>query len=151
MIGLDHLFSRRRPSVARVVPSKKTLWLGRSRSEGKGPIFEQQFQVPAEGRDDMLFGLLRLSPRPVELLANNPPELQIMVRFRCAFPTATIPQVTAFAIGQAGLEVSAQAISDEGFRLSVMTRSIPMAENLQFGWVAQGMSAPSTMGIALRL
>lgn len=135
MFNFNRLFSRPAPVPAVPGPSQRTLRLGRSGS-GKNGLSEQQYWMPSSGQNDLVFGLLRLAPCPDEFLDRTPPRILMQVRFLEAF--SALPQVTAFALGQAGLRVEAEQIDYDGFHIAVQAQSAPITREVRIGWVAAG-------------
>ena len=135
MFNFNRLFSRHEPTHAAPCPSERTLRLGRSQSQ-TSPISEHQYWMPSAGQSDLVFGLLRLAPCPDEFLGTAPPRVLMQVRFLESF--SAVPQVTAFALGQAGLRVEAEQIDYDGFHISVQAKSAPITPEVRIGWVAAG-------------
>ncbi len=135
MFSFGRLFSRHEPAPAAPAPSERTLWLGRPQSR-RSPISEQQYWMPSAGERDLVFGLVRLAPCPEEFLGAAPPRVLLQIRFLETF--SALPQVTAFALGQAGLRVEAERIGCDVFHIAVQAQSAPITREVQLGWVAAG-------------
>lgn len=135
MLSFGRLFSRHAPAHAARAPSERTLWLGRPQSR-RDTISEQQYWMPSADERDLVFGLVRLAPCPEEFLGAAPPRVLLQVRFLETF--SALPQVTAFALGQAGLRVEAERIDCDSFHIAVQAQDAPITREVQLGWVAAG-------------